>query len=265
MSDPDRATSPAEPAPYTEATRARLVLSADAAELADRVAGLVPIGEYELAADGTARWASEWVEQAAAIAAAAQQLLRDAVVTARLGGAIWNEVGAALDVTGSSAQERFGEVVDQFRLELHSPEDPHYTGKFGEIQYRLHSAALDPEAAAADLDDWVRRHHDPATVAELGEAPVSGGLARMDPMAELRWISDVSHQLWADHDGHVPPLPARLALAERTLAAWEAIAADRQRRSKAVRDGLEHARRSLAELREQANAASTPEQSGSPR
>jgi hypothetical protein len=252
MTDPERATRPGGPPPYTEASRAQLVFSANVAELADRLTGLVPIGAHELAADGTARSAAGRVEEAAAIVASAQQLLRDAVVTARLGNVTWDQVGAALDVTGSSAQERFVKVVEQFRLELYSPRDPHYAGEFGQIEFRLDPAAREPEQAAADLDEWVRRRHDPTTDLELAEAPVSGGLARMDPMAVLRWVSDVSH--------HVPPPPVQLELAQLTLAAWEEIAADRGRRTKAVREGLKYAHNALDKLRKQAESITPPEQ-----
>jgi hypothetical protein len=263
MTKPERAAPPNGQIPHTEASRARLVLSANAAETAERAAGLVPIGEHELAANGTARWGTEWVDSAAAIAAAAQLLLRDAVVAAHLGGASWDEIGSALDVTPDSAQEQFDAAVRQFRLELHSPEDPHYSGRFGEMKYRLHPAAREPRPAAADLDDWVRRHHDPTTAPELAAAPVSGGLAQMEPTAVLGWVADVSHQLWIDHDYHDPPLPARLELAELTLAAWEQIAADRGGRTKAVRNGLAYARHALDKLRKEAESTTTPEQSGS--
>ncbi|MFI5611815.1 hypothetical protein [Amycolatopsis sp. NPDC051903] len=91
-------------------------------------------------------------------------------------------------------------------------------------------------------------------------APVSGGLARMEPQAELRWISDRFARLWAQAEVSGPRVPALadcLALAERSVACWEQIAAGQQRISRPVRDGLIIARRNPAELREQAAGAAT--------
>jgi len=250
MSDDER-----ELPPFTEATRARLVLAAEAAEMADYLQGFVSIGEHELRADGSAPLAGSVVDEANRLPGMARRVLEAAVVYARLGKLTWEEVGAALDVTRQSAQERFDETVDGFRAELLSPENPGYTGAFGEIRWRLHPAAREPDTTARDLDDWVRRHRDPRDdIDEPEAAPVSGGLTRMDPRAELRWHSDRAHQQWHDAARHlraVPPVADRLEVAEAVLGAWEKIAASETRVSRATRDGLEHARRSVAELRAQ--------------
>ena len=257
-------TTPAAPEdegsrpPFTEASRARTVLADALAELADLAAAFVPIYGSALRADGSAPSAASTISEVAGLGSLARQVLIHAVVTARLGKTTWDEVGQALEVTGPSAQQRFGGDVEKFRDELLSPENPHYTGEFGEFRYRLAPAALDPAEAAARLDDWVRRHQ--AAAGEIPDpAPVSGGLVRMDPHAELAWISDLSHDQWkrAEASGHrgVPPLAERLNLARRTLACWEQIAAGQQRVSRPVRDGLTVARRTLAELQVQATAA----------
>lgn len=251
--------------PFTEASRARITLADALAELADRAAGFVPIYSSALRPDGSAPSAASTINEVASLGRQARQALILAVVTARLGRTTWDEIGQALEVTGPSAQQRFGGDVERFRDELLSPENPHYTGEFGEIRYRLAPAALDPAEAAARLDDWVRRHQ--AAQGEIPDpAPVSDGLARMDPHAELAWISDLSHDLWARAEASgvrgVPPLAPRLHLAERTLACWERIAAGQQRVSRPVRDGLTLARRALAELQEQTTAATAVGSSG---
>ncbi|KZB79635.1 hypothetical protein [Amycolatopsis regifaucium] len=242
--------------PWTEATRARMVLAAEAAEMADHLRGFVAIGEHELREDGSAPWAGSVVDEANRLSGMARKVLEAAVVYARLGGLTWDEVGNALDgITRQSAQERFDEAVDRFREELLSPEYPGYTGKFGELRWRLHPAAREPEATARDLDEWVRRHRDPHdAVDEPDVPPVSGGLTRMDPHTELRWHGARSHQQWLDaaHDARaLPSVEDRLDVAEAILGAWERIAAAQTRISAPTRDGLAAARRSVAELRAQ--------------
>lgn len=237
-------------APFTEATRARMVLSAEAAELADAARAFVPIGEHELRPDGSSTSLGRWVAEAGAAVAAAQRVLDAAAVYSRVAGASWSSIGAELQVARQTVQERFEPKVTQFREALHLPENPDYTGEFGQIRWRLHAAALDPEEAARLLDDWLREHHAPDAAAELGEAPVSGGLARMDASTELGWNSDHSHHLWTAAEAArttVPPAE-RLALAERRVALLERLAADRPR-SRTIRQALDHAQRTLAELR----------------
>lgn len=256
-------------APYTEATKARLVLSAELAELSDMARGLVPIGEYALREDGSATFAGEVVGDVARIAAAARRALDAAVVFARLGKLTWEQVGLALDVTHQSAQERFKPLVEQFREELLSPENPDYTGEFGQLRWRLAPAAREPEAAARDLDEWVLEQPRRPGNEEPDPAPVSGHLARMSPRAELAWLSDLSHQLWRDAESptgiSLPPVSARLAIAERQEQVWQLIADDEQRNSRAkrasraTRDGLAHARRVTTELRAQVAAESEPD------
>jgi hypothetical protein len=232
--------------PYTEATRARMVPAAEAADLADLAAGFVPIGQYELRPDGRTEFGTERLYEANRLAGAARRVLDAAAVFARLGGASWADIGAALDVTRQSAQERFESAVNRFREELLSPKNPDYTGDFGQVRWRLHPAALDPQDAAERLDDWVREHAAPGDDPE--SAPVSGGLAQMDPHAELRWLSDQSHQLWKDAGGEVPPREASLRIAAREVVVYERIAAEQKRPSRAVRDGPAHARQLHARL-----------------
>ncbi|RSN05958.1 hypothetical protein DMC63_37745 [Streptomyces sp. WAC 05977] len=245
------------------------MLSAEAAEMADYLRGFVTIGEHELREDGSAPSAGSVVGEANRLPGMARRVLEAAVVYARLGKVTWEEVGGALDVTRQSAQERFDEVVDEFREALLSPEYPDYTGKFGQLRWRLHPAAREPEATAQDLDEWVRRHRDPDDVVDEPEvAPVSGGLTRMDPYAEQRWHSARAHQQWkdaADDVAALPPIEDRIEVAEAILGAWERIAASQTRVSAPTRDGLAAARRSVAELRAQLTTAPSDETTRSSR
>lgn len=255
-------------APFTEATRARLVLSSELADLADAASGLVPIGEYALREDGSATFAGEVVADVARIVGAARRALDAAVVFARLGRVTWEQVGLALDVTHQSAQERFKPVVERFREELMSPENPDYTGEFGQLRWRLAPAAREPEEAARDLDEWVLQQPRRSGDEVPDPAPVSGHLARMSPRAELAWLSDLSHQLWRDAESttgmSLPPVAARLAIAERLEQVWQLIADEEKRdsrahrASRATRDGLAHARRVATELRAQVAAEGEP-------
>jgi hypothetical protein len=235
-------------APYTDATRARMVMAAEARELSNMARAFVPIVEYELAADGTAMSDGMWVGDATRLVAAAHRVLEAVVVFERLGGTSWQRLADMLDMTKQAVHEKFSDAEARFRNELAVPENPEYTGTFGELRYRLHHAARDPEDTARELDDWLAHHREP-TEPDHDVAPVSGGLARMNPHAELAAISERSHQLWRAHN-RLPPLLERLALAERAVTLWEQIAAQ-QPRSRSARDGLTHARRTVAELRAQ--------------
>ena len=255
-------------APYTEATLARLVLASELAELSDFARGLVPIGEHVLREDGSATFAGEMVADMARIAATGRRLLDMAVVYARLGKLTWEQIAMVLDVTHQSAQERFKQSVETFREELLAPENPDYTGEFGQLQWRLAHPAREPEVAARELDEWVLDQPRHPGDGEPDPAPVSGHLARMNPTAELAWLSSLSHQLWRDAESptgiSLPPLAARLAIAERLEQVWQQIADDEtlntraKRPSRATRDGLAHAQRTAADLRAQAKAENEP-------
>ncbi|MFF2850882.1 hypothetical protein ACFVT5_31800 [Streptomyces sp. NPDC058001] len=176
---PEHDTDPSEedtgpPAgPYTDATRARVVASYEACELAELARAAVPIGAHELNPDGTVRSAGSLLTDAAHVLAAAHRFFEAAAVYERLGGADWECVGDVLDVSAHTARERFAPAEARFRAEPHSP----MATREGN-GWRAH-LAREPLEAALDLDDWVRRHADGDT--DLGVAPVSGGLVRQAP------------------------------------------------------------------------------------
>jgi hypothetical protein len=128
--------------PYTEASRARVLMSFEACELSDLARALVPI-------DGTTTLAD-----ALEITVAARRLLDAAVVAERMGGASWRDVGDVLGMPAARAQELFGRAEARFRERLRSADG----------DWRTH-LVREPLEAAQDLDEW-----------SGGDAPVSGGL-----------------------------------------------------------------------------------------
>lgn len=234
---------PAGPAAWTDATRARMVVADEAAELADRAAGLVPIAPSELLADGRVAYPGERLQAAAGLVFAAEQLLAQTVVVERLGGVSWERIGAALQTSKQAAHERFSAAERRFRAELARPENPDYSGEIGQFRYRLHPAAHDPETAAARLDGWVRDH-----LADDDPHPVSGGLVRADPDGELRALADRRHALYAD-DTPAPTPAELLPLARRELALWEqTLSTGSQAIHGLARDMIDRLRRDVAGL-----------------
>lgn len=238
--------------PYTTASLARLIVATRARDLAERAGALVPIGTNELRPDGKTTYPGETLMMAAGLLSEAEQLFLAAAVAERMAGTTWELIGDVRDTSRSAAQERFGPAETEFREHLAWPENPDYTGEIGQLRYRLDRAALNPDAVAAELDAWVRARCDDHD-AEPDSRPVSGGLVRMDTAAELAYLSDLSHQLWKATDG-VPRADRRLAIAERQLQLWEHNAAQRPR-SRTAREMVEHGRREVSSLREQAFTA----------
>jgi hypothetical protein len=130
---------------YTDASRARLVLSFEACELSDLARAMVPIDETTTA-----------LTDAAEVLVAARRFLDAAVVVERTGGASWQLIGDVLGLSSAAeARDRFEAAEARFRQRLHSTDD-------GWRTYMVR----EPLEAAEDLDDWVGS----------GGAPVSGGL-----------------------------------------------------------------------------------------
>jgi hypothetical protein len=165
-------------APPTDAARARLVTSYEACELADAARAAVPIGEQELAHDGTVRSPGSLLAEATRVRAAAERFLEAAVVCERVSGASWELIGDVLGLAALTARTRFTTAESRFRKELLSPssEEPRPPGPLGEMGWWRAHMVREPLEGARDLDDWVLRHDDGDST--LGAAPVSGGLAR---------------------------------------------------------------------------------------
>lgn len=251
-------------APFTEAALARLVLAAEAADLARQAHRLVPIDPRHLHPDGTAPMAVHGIDEAASLVWAAERILKAAVVTARLGGGTWPEIGRALAVTKQSAQERWQPAVTEFRNGLfaqeeatgggHSPTEPR--------RHWLHPFAREPVRTALELDERVIAADAPGGK-DSGLAPVSDGLAQMDPHAELRWLADLIDWSWGEPQPTAPALAYRLRLAERQLQLWRQIAAAEPRRTRATLQGMTHAEYTVLDLRAQ-HAAAWDHRAGAP-
>ena len=129
---------------FTDASRARLVMSFEACELSDMARAMVPI-------DGT----TTTLDDAVQVLAAARRFLDAAEVFERAGGTSWQVNGDVLGVSAAEARDRFAPAEARFLERLHSADG-------GWRAYMVR----EPLEAAEDLDDWVGS----------GGAPVSGGL-----------------------------------------------------------------------------------------
>ncbi|MEU5952574.1 hypothetical protein [Streptomyces sp. NPDC047525] len=166
--------------PYTDAARARLAMAHEACDLAGLARAAVPIGEHELRPDGTAGSPGSVLADAALVLRAAHRFFEAAAVSERIGGASWQVIGDVLGVDARTARARFAAAESCFREEI-SPDRDHGPdhGPDHELSeagpwWRAYTVG-NPLEAARDLDDWVLRHEDGD--ADLGPAPVSGGLA----------------------------------------------------------------------------------------
>ena len=243
------------PPPITEASRARVALSAEAARVSDAAAAFVPVHPGEMDPSGAAGAVStEWVAEADVLLSAARRLLEAAVVFAKVGGRSWAQVGSALGVTAQSAQERFKPAVREF-VDSGVEQSAAATGTgFG-----------DPEAVARELDGWVSARPREVGGPDPGAAAVSGQLARMTPQAELRWLSDLLFLLWGKDHARPVSREATMRITARQVALWEQIAAAEPRPSRATREGLAHARLTHARLITDTAPESAPESAGDPR
>lgn len=227
--------------PYTEASRARITLSAECRELAEFARGMVPIyGRAE----------ADLVEDAARLRAQADWVLERAIVAARAAGTSWEDIGAALGVTRQEAHRRYRAAEQRWDDDLAHPEGVQDDGT---RYWRLPEAARVPGEVAVELDAWVARHREPHDVQpEAGERPVSDGLVQMGPLEETSDLIGRRRVLMAEH--LVPPADQMAAIYDR-----EAVLADRLAAggvdSALNREAAARARARAAELRAEVAAA----------
>jgi len=219
--------------PYTKASLARLAVSQSAQEVSDRAAALVPIRADE----GTAaRFAG--LTEAAGVAADADRLLERAVIAAAASGATWDQIGAKLNVTRQQAHRSYGAAARAFADAAVSRVDD-------QLQTLLPEGAdeADRRALLPLLDAWVLTRRTPDD-SDIGEHPVSGGLARVDPRAELVRLTAELARLY-DRE-RAPAMEDVARLVDRQLAMWDLLQdADASEHAAAA----ESLRASLAELR----------------
>jgi hypothetical protein len=141
---------PPGPADTTHPRRAlaRLALSAAYREAADFAAGGVPTVSDEYGDP----W--DYVDHAARLAAMAQDVLARAVVYAREHGGTWTTIAEALDTSAEQARDQYTATVDRWENALDQPWER--SGRF--LSSRMPDGTTDPDASAADLDQWCLHH-----------------------------------------------------------------------------------------------------------
>jgi len=205
-------------APYTVASLARLVVSEQACELANRARGWVGICPGEVTPTGGAGGRGQAIEDMRSVVAQANLLLEWTVVYERAGGTSWADIADVLGISEDEAQARYGAAEQRFGEELAEPEA---VSGDGTSYVRLHPAAHQPDAAARDLDKWVVDRREFGDVDADDPTPVSGQLARMDETTEL-WALSARRTALLRRDG-APPAGLLLPLAEREAVLWERL------------------------------------------
>ncbi|MFC9898547.1 hypothetical protein ACFVMC_33060 [Nocardia sp. NPDC127579] len=161
---------------YSTKALARLTLSHQLAELADRAAALVPTTGDAGAHPG------EFVAAVRALAAMAEDALARAVIYEREKSTSWEVLGESLgDITRQSAHGKFREDVAEWGQALHEPLYPMRGGVIRDL--RLPEAAYRPTETRHRLDQWARKHGG----YEAGQ-PVSDGLAELSTLEEMNQV-----------------------------------------------------------------------------
>ncbi|WP_226487496.1 hypothetical protein [Streptomyces parvulus] len=228
---------------YSRTALARLALSAQLRELADRAAADVPTTHDMWARPG------EMVGTALDLVHQAQEVLTRAVVYERQKHTSWEAIGDQLDVKKQTAHERYKETVSEWQLALQEPHYPAPPPSRPVRDLRLHEAAYAPTAAGHGLDAWVREH---VTAHRETDHPVTGHLPALSTAEEMVQVLDALNHL--HRDMHQPPDPAaRAALIERKAALLDRIAVEEGRPDATQR--AEEARALAVQLRAEAREA----------
>ncbi|MGW5042188.1 hypothetical protein ACWEQK_28925 [Streptomyces parvulus] len=203
---------------YSRTALARLALSAELRELADRASAGVTTTHDMWARPG------EMVGTALDLVHQAQEVLARAVVYERQKHTSWEAIGEQLDVKKQSAHERYKETVAEWQLAL---QEPHYAAPPGAAVrgLRLHEAAYAPTTAGQALDAWVREH---IPAHRETDHPVTGHLPALTTAEEMVQVLDALNHLYGD--ARTPPDPlARARLTERKAALLDRIAVEEGR------------------------------------
>lgn len=213
---------------YSRTALARLALSHELRELADRAAAGVPTDAFAAAGE-TVGHAMDLVRQA-------QEVLLRAVLYERQISTSWEVIGYELDgITRQSAHERYAEAEQEWKEALVSPYYPAPPGS----RYRsarLHEAALSPTATGRRLDAWARVHCERLSDADH---PVTGHLPALSAPEEMVQVLDAIRHL-RESDATAAE---RAAVYERKAALLDRIA---------VEDGRPEAAEQAADARARA-------------
>lgn len=201
---------------YTHEALARLALSYELRELANRAASGVPTESDGYAYPGEAAGSAlDLVEQA-------QKVLTRAVIYERAKRTSWEVIADKLDIRKQSAHERYRDAEQEWEAALHEPFVAN--GEYREL--RLHWAAHRPTVAGRDLDDWASEHG-------YGERAVTGGLPPLSLLEELNQVLGGLNYLYRDMSS-TPDPAARASLQERKAALLDRIAVEEDRPSAAL-------------------------------
>ncbi|MFJ4700627.1 hypothetical protein ACIP5N_21385 [Streptomyces sp. NPDC088768] len=228
---------------YSPKALARLVLSYELRELADRAAGGVPTGSDDYAEPG------EEVADAFALVQQAQEVLTRAVLFERARHTSWEVIAEQLDMRKQSAHERYREAEQEWKDTLHAPFDPIPPGTRFRFNYlRLHEAAYEPIKAGRELDEWAKGRGQ-------GEHAVTGGLPTLSLLEEMGQLLDGLSHLYRDMHKRPDPV-ARLRLTERKAALLDRIAVEEGRPEAAAQ--ADEARALAARLRAEIEEGEQP-------
>jgi hypothetical protein len=202
---------------------ARLALSVQARELADRARSLVATTSDPYTGP------TELIEHAASLARHAEWLLSRAVVHGRAQARSWEAIGEALDITRQAAHERFREAEEEWLAALDHPLERSGT----DWQSTLPDGCDRPRRAAAELDEWCARHHE----AHDGERParaVSDGLINPKHLTVEQIAATTAQARRLVDRVRMDPVAHRVFW-ERKTRVLDRIAADRPHDSEAAR------------------------------
>jgi len=223
---------------YSRKALAQLVLSHDAAELAQDAMRMVrPHDDDDVP--------YEVISGALALVESANAVLRAAVVWSRERHASWEEIGEALGgITRQSAHNKYAEAENDWKLGLVEPIVPPPADRpKGLAWQRLHEAAYEPTTAAARLDQWAAEHG-------LGERAVSGNLPTLSTLDELGNLMDAINHATKNLSNYKGEERARLLDRKAQLLDRIAIEQDRPESAELAAG----ARAKAAELRAEAAA-----------
>jgi len=176
-----------ELAGYSRRALAHLAVAAQARQVADAAAGQVASGDSDHVSWGVPR-RGEVLDAARQILAAAEELLRRAVVYERERGMSWEEIGEAFEISRQSAHARYADVETQWRTALRWPFGPDDDGT-GIADPHLPDGVHRPTESARLLDGWaarqvVARRSDLADLPAAARHLVSGGLSTLSTTEE---------------------------------------------------------------------------------
>ncbi|MFJ1536368.1 hypothetical protein ACIOFV_50195 [Streptomyces mirabilis] len=225
---------------YSRTALARLVLSSELQELADRAIAEVPTANDSWSQPG------ERVSAVLELVQQAQEALTRAVIYERTRHTSWELIGEALGgITRQSAEQRYREALQEWK---DAQQEPYYepVGPGGIRGSRLHPAAMEPTATGRRLDAWTHQHVTSRPTTYADEHPVTGHLPSLSTAEEMVQVLDAIQYAQAHDAGPT----FRAAMHERKAALLDRIATEDGKPEAAVQ--AQESRMLAARLREEA-------------